>query len=99
MAGTTAQIVKIPVVPVVAQSNFSEYLLPLEIEIRLCNDLSFLSANEAGVNSVAAACIEEGRNGDGLTLLLAANAGVSPQVRKGLLEIWEAIVYNERSSK
>ena len=51
---------------------FKNHVLPLEMEHRLADDFAFLAAVEEGAQSVAAACVEEQPNGEGMTIRFAA---------------------------
>ncbi|OAG05592.1 uncharacterized protein CC84DRAFT_1205359 [Paraphaeosphaeria sporulosa] len=69
-----------------------QYILSEHIENRLANDLALLAASKEAVFSVTAACIEERADANGhltgLKLWLAANEGVSEELKGSLAEIW-----------
>lgn len=79
-----------------AQSESGEsYILSEQLEHRLANDFALLAASKEAVFSVTAACIQEHADPDGtlagLKLLLAANEGVSEELRSSLAEIWNCL--------
>ena len=74
--------------PGIDTPKFSEKrLLPLELERSLANDFAFIAATEQGARSVAACCIEEDGKRHQLTIRLAGNHGVPPDVESGIKEI------------
>jgi hypothetical protein len=72
-----------------------EYILSEQIEHRLANDFALLAASKEAVFSVTAACIEEHTDPNGhltgLKLWLAANEGVSEELKGSLAEIWDCL--------
>ncbi|KIX97397.1 uncharacterized protein Z520_06849 [Fonsecaea multimorphosa CBS 102226] len=62
-------------------------LLPYQTEQRLADDLAFISAAQEGVESVAAACVEEIREPPGLIFRVAANEGIREEIRTALEQI------------
>ncbi|KAL5379558.1 hypothetical protein PMIN06_009321 [Paraphaeosphaeria minitans] len=78
------------------QSESGEnYILSEQIETRLANDFALLAASKEAVFSVTAACIEERADANGhlvgLKLWLAANEGVSKELKGSLAEIWNCL--------
>lgn len=73
----------------------AEYILSEQIEHRLANDLALIAASKEAVFSVTAACIGERADTDGhligLKLWLAANEGVSEELKGNLTEIWDSL--------
>jgi hypothetical protein len=71
------------------------YILSERIEHRLANDFALLAASKEAVFSVTAACIEEHADPNGhltgLKLWLAANEGVSEELKSSLTEIWDCL--------
>ena len=55
-------------------------LLPFPVEHRLADDLAFVAAAKEDPKAVSAAVLQESTNGSGLTIRLAANDGVLPEV-------------------
>ncbi|KAL1608321.1 hypothetical protein SLS60_003261 [Paraconiothyrium brasiliense] len=71
------------------------YILSEEIEHRLANDFALIAASREAVFSVTAACIEERADASGhlagLKLWLAANEGVSEELKDSLTDIWACL--------
>lgn len=71
------------------------YILSEQIEHRLANDFALIAASKEAVFSVTAACIEErmdvSSNLASLKLWLAANEGVSEELKGCLLDIWNCL--------
>ncbi|KAF2446328.1 hypothetical protein P171DRAFT_519860 [Karstenula rhodostoma CBS 690.94] len=71
------------------------YILSEQIEHRLANDFALLAASKEAVFSVTAACLEErvdlSGHLTGLKLWLAANEGVSEELKGSLAEIWHCL--------
>lgn len=78
------------------QSESQEnYILPEQFEHRLANDFALLAASKEAVFSVTAACIEEQVDTSGhltgLKLWMAANEGVSEELKGNLAEVWDCL--------
>ena len=69
-----------------------ERLLAFAVEHQLADDFALLSAVEEGAQSVAAACIEEYSNGQGLTVVLAAMDAIKPKHQDALGGIARALM-------
>ncbi len=58
------------------------YVLPFSIEQRLADDFAFLAAAEEGVKAVSAVGLEQDVEHHGMTIRLAANDTIPPDVPK-----------------
>lgn len=94
---TTRPIASQTTVPRWESTYQGQYRLPLAVERRLSADFASIAAVQDGVHGVTAACTEEhiadGTNGTDttLTLRLAANGGISDDVRDALEDIWHTV--------
>lgn len=64
----------------VARYDSHHRLLPLRVEHRLADDLAFVAAAKEDPKAVSAAVVEESPDSSGLTIRLAANDGIRPEV-------------------
>ncbi|KAJ4353928.1 uncharacterized protein N0V89_005659 [Didymosphaeria variabile] len=75
-----------------------KYILSEQIEHRLANDFALIAASREAVFSVTAACVEEhadtGGHLKGLKLWLAANEGVSEELKDSLTDIWDCLSHS-----
>lgn len=67
------------------------YLLPLGIEKSLADDFAFIAACQPQVDFVSAAAIEQNGSDGSFVVKLAANEGVSPEVKRTFDEVFEVL--------
>lgn len=73
--------------------HVSDYILPLQVEQQLADDLACLAAIEEGAQSVAAVCLEEHVQPAGLTVRFAAlDLALDGGVKTALQQIVDALV-------
>lgn len=75
----------------VAGPRDSSYPLPLEVERSLADDFAFIAAFQPSVGFVTAATVEQSSDNPSLVVKLAANEGVSAEVRSKFDEMLEML--------
>lgn len=74
-----------------SRNGMQDHLLPFEVEQCIADDLAFIAAAEEGHKEISAVGLEEIGDGDGLTVRIAANEGVSQRVRCLLTTVFDLL--------
>lgn len=81
------------------KSDDGLYALPLSLEKSLADDLAFIAAVQPQVDYVSAVTIEQNLDGKALNFRLAANTGVTHEVREGFNALISILQQNSRKGK
>ena len=75
----------------VSSGKSRKYNLPAGVEKQVCDDIAFLAAWQSSPDCVTAATLQESKGVDGVIINLAANEGITDQVKDALGKVFKLL--------